>query len=1143
MSFHDWTGFPRTVISVAVAMAALPVLAQNTTSAISGRVVGADGRAVAGATVTIVHRESGTVATTATDADGRYAARGLRVGGPYTVTITQGATSEKRENVFLTLAESFNLDVQIGGSVVVVTGRADPSGRFDSTNMGAGVNVSSAELAAFASIGRNLQDYARLDPRVSQTDKERGEISAAGQNSRYNVVSIDGVSVSDTFGLESNNLPTAKQPVPLDAIQTVQVNVANYDVTQKGYTGAYVNAVTKSGTNEFKGSVYHVFRNEGMVGDRLANNSRNRSNTDLSVVAKFEDSITGFTLGGPIVKDKLFFFGAYEELKSSRTSPDFGPLGSSLTNVGITPAAISAIQTIGKNTWGMDLGVPEVPTGTNQTVKDLMLRLDWSISDSQRAMLRYTKTEQAEPIFSNFGTRALSLSSHWYSQEKTLETLVGQWFADWTPQFSTELKLSHRDYESAPANNSTLPAIAFDFGGIDPSNTRSTTERTLWVGTERSRHYNQLATKTMDAYVGATWTPGAHEIKFGFDLARNKVFNAFLQDANGQYKFQCDDAFTYTSTTLTGGRCATATAAEWEAAALENFRLGRATSYQAQLPLAGRVLDDAVARWKLGNTGLFLQDTFKVSSRLSVMAGVRVDSTDMPQRPIANPKVAEAVIAGDPATSKRQTGGFGYDNSFMPDGNRLVQPRLGFNWNLGTKERRMQLRGGLGLFEGAAANVWLSNPYSNTGMAVAFFGCGSSAELTGGSANRAACSTSGVFRADPRAQQALGTNPAPSVDVLDTDLSQPAVWKFNLALDAELPWWGLVAGAEVLHLKTKQGIHYQHLNLGPATRTGSDGRQLFYNANGYNPNCWTAAGVVSSTAPGCGGSVSNRSLSNASFGNVILASGTSLGGSDTLTLSLSQEPIPGLRWSAAYSRAAAKEVSPLTSSVASSNFNARSIFNPNEEVEANSAYLVRDRVGASASWSRALWGRYKTTVGVYYEGRRGKPYSWTFNNDMNGDGQAGNDLMYIPSGPGSGEVVFAGGAAEEARFWAYVAMFPELSGARGKVVQRNGSFSPWVNNFDLRFSQEVPGFSSKHKGVFSLDILNVGNLINSKWGRIEEIGFQSAGGQARSFVNYKGIDASGKYVYSMMTTPEELITRQTRGESQWALQVTLRYEF
>jgi hypothetical protein len=229
--------------------------------------------------------------------------------------------------------------------------------------------------------------------------------------------------------------------------------------------------------------------------------------------------------------------------------------------------------------------------------------------------------------------------------------------------------------------------------------------------------------------------------------------------------------------------------------------------------------------------------------------------------------------------------------------------------------------------------------------------------------------------------------------------------------------------------------------------------------------------------------------------------------------------------------------------VASSNFNARSIFNPNEEVEANSAYLVRDRVGASASWSRALWGRYKTTVGVYYEGRRGKPYSWTFNNDMNGDGQAGNDLMYIPSGPGSGEVVFAGGAAEEARFWAYVAMFPELSGARGKVVQRNGSFSPWVNNFDLRFSQEVPGFSSKHKGVFSLDILNVGNLINSKWGRIEEIGFQSAGGQARSFVNYKGIDASGKYVYSMMTTPEELITRQTRGESQWALQVTLRYEF
>ena len=531
-----------------------------------------------------------------------------------------------------------------------------------------------------------------------------------------------------------------------------------------------------------------------------------------------------------------------------------------------------------------------------------------------------------------------------------------------------------------------------------------------------------------------------------------------------------------------------------------------------------------------------------VNDKLSVMVGLRVDKTGMPDRPIKNAAAGAATVAGDAATNTRQTGGFGLDNSQTLDGNNLVQPRIGFNWNLGTKERKMQLRGGFGLFEGAAANVWLSNPYSNTGVATAFFGCGVSAELSGGTANRAACSTAGVFSPDPTKQVALGANPAPSVDFLDSNLSQPSIWKANLAFDTELPWFGLTAGAEWLHTKNKLGIYYQHLNLGAVTKTGSDGRQLFYNANGFNTNCWTAAGGTTS-GTGCGGTVLSRSLNNASFGNVTLAKGSSMGGGDSFTLSLAQQPTRELGWSAAYTRASATEVSPLTSSVANSNFNARSIFNPNEEVAANSAYLVRDRVNASVNWSKPLWGSYKTTVGLFYEGRRGKTYSWTFNNDLNGDGLAGNDLMYIPSAPGSGEVVFAGGAAEEARFWAYVAQFPELNGSKGKVVKRNGSFAPFTNSFDLRLSQEVPGFTSKQKGTFTFDILNVGNLLNSKWGRTEEIAFQSAGGGARSFVNYKGLTADGKYIYSMMTTPEELITRQARGESQWAVQVTLKYDF
>jgi len=182
-------------------------------------------------------------------------------------------------------------------------------------------------------------------------------------------------------------------------------------------------------------------------------------------------------------------------------------------------------------------------------------------------------------------------------------------------------------------------------------------------------------------------------------------------------------------------------------------------------------------------------------------------------------------------------------------------------------------------------------------------------------------------------------------------------------------------------------------------------------------------------------------------------------------------------------------------------------------------------------------------VGVFYEGRSGHTYSWTFNNDLNGDGVAGNDLMYIPSKPGSGEVVFAGGAADEARFWDIVNRYPELTKSIGGVTKRNGSHSPWVNNVDLRVSQELPGFKVGHKGWVTLDFLNVGNALNSQWGRIDEVLFQSAGGAARSFVNYKGLDANGKYIYSTMPAVENLETRQVKGESQWAIQLTLKYEF
>ena len=1143
MNQYFWGGFTRTalhaaVTAVGVVLAAAPALAQNTTGAIGGSVLGSDGKPVAGATVTILHTETKTTSTTTTDATGHYAARGLRVGGPYTITISKDGQTDQRDGITVALAETLTFDAQLGmaTSTVVVTGQA-ASNTFNRANMGAGTNISGAQLNALASIQRNLQDYARTDPRISQTDKERGEISAAGQNSRYNSLTIDGVTTNDTFGIEANNLPTLKQPISIDAIASVQINLSNYDVTQKGYTGANINAVTKSGTNEFKGSVYYVYRDDSLVGQRF-----NRTTGAYADAPKFSEDTKGFTLGGPVIPDKLFFFASYEELRSSRNAPDFGPIGDAKTNVPIAPAEISAAASLASSAYGVNAGSFNTG-GSALVVKDALLKLDWTVNDNHRASLRYTKTEQSEPIYPSISASQLSLDSNWYSQGKTIETVVGQWFADWTPAFSTEAKLSYRDYKSTPVNNANLPQIALNFTGNSATGA-GTRNASLLFGTERSRHYNDLGTKTSDAYFAGTWALGAHEIKAGVDYSRNDIFNAFVQDTKGNYVFRCLNSTATLTYTFGAVNCATATPAVVAQALLENFQRGRPAQYTLQVPAAGKVIGDAAAVWALTNTGLFLQDTWIVNKQLMLTGGLRLDTASVGEKPLANVAAAAPVVNGTVTglgTGNRQTGGFGLDNTTTLDGEQLLQPRLGFNYNLDPQGKtRQQLRGGFGLFQGAAASVWLSNPYSNTGVALRTIGCGGSF---------AACpSADGTFSADPAHQPQAFANaqPASNVDFIEKGLAQPSVWKANLAFESELPWYGLVAGAEWLYTKTHQGIYYQQLNLGPVTGTGSDGRQLYYNAGGYDPRCWTAAGATT-TGGGCVGAVTTRALRNSAYNNVFIASKTSQGGGNAVTLSLSQQPLRNLAWSAAYTRSDATEVSPLTSSTSSSNWGNRSVFNPNEQVAANSAYLVKDRINASLTWSQAFVGSYKTSLGLFYEGRKGKPYSWAYANDLNGDGFAGNDLMYIPSAPGSGEVVFAGGAADEARFWAVVEANPELRKAKGGVVKRNGSFSPYVNTFDLRISQQLPGLLAQHKGVITFDVLNVGNLLNKQWGRTDEVGFNNltgeGGGATRNFVAYKGLDSAGKYIYSTLATTEDLTTRQAKGESQWAVQVTLRYEF
>lgn len=496
-----------------------PVFAQTTTAQIGGRVATEQGEALAGAEVIIVHTPSGTTSRATTDAQGRYSARGLRVGGPYTITVLRpGFEPRTTENVFLQLNEVTAVNVDLASEAaqldaITVVGTA--GNVFSPERMGASTQITRDQIESLPSIQRNLQDYARLDPRISQTDKDRGEISVAGQNSRFNSVTIDGVSISDTFGLEANNLPTLKQPISIDAIDQVQVNVSNVDVTQKGYTGANINAVTRSGTNEFRGSVYYVWRDDSLAGDRY-----NRASDSFFPAPPSEDETYGITFGGPLIKDRLFFFLSYEDYKSTRLGTNFGPLGSPGNQVFITPEQINQTRDLARTLYGVDAGA-EAPENVALRVEDILLKVDWNINEDHRANIRYTKTDEANPVLAGFGNTALSLSSYWWLQEKTIESVVGQWFGDWTDNFSTEVRISRREYESAPLNNANLPAIAVRFQGGTPPAGVAGGNRFLNFGTERSRHFNALATKTDDLFFAGNWYVGDHEIKGGFDWSRN----------------------------------------------------------------------------------------------------------------------------------------------------------------------------------------------------------------------------------------------------------------------------------------------------------------------------------------------------------------------------------------------------------------------------------------------------------------------------------------------------------------------------------------------------------------------------------------------------------------------------------------------
>jgi outer membrane receptor protein involved in Fe transport len=1006
-----------------------------------------------------------TTATTTTRENGQFNISGLRPGGPYTITVAaKGLQSETRHELFLELGDTPSLTFSLGSDIVQMSAFKVEGARDVSVGIakiGTGSSVGEQEIANIATVRRDIQDIAVLDSRMFLGSLDQGgQLSAQGQNFRFNSLFVDGVRADDTFGLNSNGFSSLRSPIPMEAIERLSVELSPYDARRSGATGAFLNASIKSGTNVFRGATYYEYTDQDWRAKNPVTQRREQ----------FRESTSGAVVGGPILANRLFFFVAYEEFRrtSAPPAPNFIPDSTQLA------AVIARAKTLNYDTGNLD-------QPSNVSFQRTTLgKLDWNVAEGHRASFTYRRNHGQLTTFAQYsGAATTSLSNFWYDQPRKTDSYAAQLNSQWTSNLRTEATVSYSKFDGSPSNHG-LPFPQVQVQGLTGRrlDTGATiTNGAIFFGTESSRQLNAITTKEKQARLTAEYSVGEHTFAVGFENIATKYTNAFVQFTNGYYIFP----------SLTA----------WQAGT-------PVSTYQLQVPNAGFAIKDAVARWSYDAYGAFVQDTWKPSRDLTLVGSVRLDYPSIPEAP--------------PVTTGFATAGFVRDNgkavtrsNTTNDGNATYAPRLGFAYNI-DGDRRRRLRGGLGLFQGKNPAVWLSNAYSNAGAT--------------GSIN-VSNPANFAFVGDPARQVAPpGVPPAPTINITDPNFKQPALWKSNLAFDQDIA--GHRVSVEVYYHKVEQGLNTEFLNYAVAG-TAPDGR-IRYNGT-----------IANSTAPSVTGRrrVTTGGPTGSGFGDVLYLTNTKKGESKGLTLGLSRQMRDNWTWSASWTRSHATEVSPITSSVALSNYTNRASFNPNEDVASTSNTNTKNRAVGTLTKRFTYFKSAPTTVAFIYQWRTGRPYSWVFRGDANGDGIAFNDLLYVPTGPTDPKVTWANTAERDA-FFAFVDS-TSLAKYKGGHPGRNSENSPSVGTVDLKITQEVRIWRNL-RGEFFLSLLNVGNLLNDRWGLWTEIPFSYRRAVAAP-TSYNAATNSWAYTFNSGTLDGVPTVAGDFPASRWQVQGGFRFRF
>jgi hypothetical protein len=1066
--------FGRLMLTASTAVLAflllpVPASAQGVTSgSVRGRVTTTEGVPVVGAELTLVNAQTGLKNTASSREGGLYNIENVTPGGPFTLTARAiGYRPTSQSGIRVSLSQVVTMDLKMEQSAVTLAeltvNAAASSPLLSRARTGASVTISDSFLLRLPTLTRNFTDLMSTSPQVNSA-------SVAGQNNRFNNIQIDGGVNNDLFGLGSTGTPggqVSERPISLEALKEFQVLIAPFDVRQGGFTGGLINAITKSGTNQFHGSLFGFGQTQDF--DRK---SVDRGPLGTDVLNTFHEYQYGGTLGGPIVRDKLQFFAAVD-LKS-RASPFIGYL-QGVDSIDRAAFGVSQAQADSVAAWATtNLGDPGSAGQVNNNTPDhdIFVKLNGQLTPHSQVELSYNDVKASDGTlirsssFSGFRS-GFELGNAGYAIDNTTRTGRLRYNLSFGGRYTNELLLGYqriRDLRN-PGMNTPLIFIS----------STATTSGAVAIGAERFSQGNVLKQDIYEVSDNLTVGTGHHLITLG---THNEFFKFYDQFFPGSYGV-------------------------WSFASAAALLAGTPNHYEIALPLRP---NGPLAQFSVNQLGLYGQDVWNVTPRVALTYGIRVDDPMLPTKPDANAALGAVQFTH---VNLGVTGSTDVANTADFSTSALISPRLGFNIDVNGDQSTL-IRGGIGVFSGRPPYVWVSNAFANSGLTQALLSC-----------NGAAIPTfTAVLASQPTSCASGGppNPPIPSIVYFDHGFKFPQTMRGALGIDHQLPW-GMVGTIDLLYTRTMNQFYLNDVNIqGVQSKETGEGGRLQYGVPGA-PN---GSGIAPVIGP---------KRITTSFADVIRQSNASGDNSYSATIQIDKRFSNHLSFNGGYTHSQTKDRECLTSSISNSNLRFAVLQGPlDNRPLATSCFDVPNKI--------ALTGTFNIPLGfqasLSYTGVSATPFTYTVNNDGNGDGLGGNDPIYVPRD--SADITLKT-PSDWSKLDAYIKSDPCLQSARGTLLQRNTCRGPWESFLNARVSKVIPTMRGQSFEI-SLDIFNLPNLLSSSWGIVRS----TTGFENEALLNQTGYDvanARGQYTLLNLSGLNAVLANSSR----YKLLLSGRYSF